>query len=162
MNFTEKNITSTELTLEDIKKRLKEKLFHESALDIKDFKLYHQINLHQKHNFYVSPMATDLEISESKISDDENNINGLKSLKKQSQFLEVSSENKIGKKLSSQINKSINLQNLRIISPYNKHFTCNCKRSQCVKNYCICRINKEVCDETCQCVSCRNLTFFSQ
>ena len=162
MNFTEKNITSNELTLEDIKKRLTEKLFHESALDIKDFKLYHQINLHQRHNFYVSPVATDLELSDYKNSDEESNTNNLKKNINESNALDDSNENKLGKKLSSQINKTINLPNLRIISPYNKHFSCNCKKSQCVKNYCICRINKEVCDETCQCISCRNLTFFSQ
>ena len=57
-------------------------------------------------------------------------------------------------------NKTSNFQNMRIISPFNKVSTCNCKRSKCLKNYCACRINSEMCDETCQCQGCQNYTFF--
>jgi hypothetical protein len=138
---------------------LTEKLYHESALDLKDFKLYHQIYLHQKHNFYVSPVASDEEVTESSHSEGEIKFKRYKRHREiqSERTKEVDSQQKI----KEHFNRNLNLQNLRIISPYNKHVTCNCKKSQCLKNYCICKINKEVCDESCQCISCKNLTFFT-
>ena len=34
--------------------------------------------------------------------------------------------------------------------------TCNCKKSNCLKNYCECKRNHERCDKNCECEDCRN------
>lgn len=39
----------------------------------------------------------------------------------------------------------------------NKKFNCNCKRSQCNKNYCACKNSGEVCNDKCACEDCQNV-----
>ncbi len=38
-----------------------------------------------------------------------------------------------------------------------KKFNCNCRKSQCNKNYCACKNNQEKCDDKCACEDCHNL-----
>jgi hypothetical protein len=37
-----------------------------------------------------------------------------------------------------------------------KHKGCNCKNSNCLKNYCICHQNGKKCSELCRCENCHN------
>jgi hypothetical protein len=163
LNFTDKNNFNNALSLEEIKKRLSQKLMNQCALDIKDLKLYHQVQLQQKHNFYFSPVASSDCNSESSPSDGENKhqkkeVNLGDKLCAEENNPNIGNLQKVEVQSSS---KTSNFQNVRIISPFNKTYTCNCKRSKCIKNYCACRINNEMCDESCQCQGCQNYTFFN-
>jgi hypothetical protein len=149
------------LSLEEIKKRLSQKLMNQCALEIKDLKLYHQVQLQQRHNFYFSPVASSECNSDTEKSEGENQKYKKKKFE-ENQGAEENNQNIGNLKMEPQSNaKWSNFQNVRIISPFNKTFTCNCKRSKCIKNYCACRINNEMCDESCQCQGCQNYTFFT-
>lgn len=149
------------MSLEEIKKRLSQKLMNQCALEIKDLKLYHQVQLQQRHNFYFSPVASSECNSDTEKSEKVHKKNK-KNKFEDTKGTQENNQNKGTLKIDSHSNnKCSNFQNVRIISPFNKTFTCNCKRSKCIKNYCACRINNEMCDEGCQCQGCQNYTFFT-
>lgn len=45
---------------------------------------------------------------------------------------------------------------LNTVNPYHQHKGCNCKSTNCNKNYCGCFLNKQACGELCKCINCMN------
>jgi len=42
-----------------------------------------------------------------------------------------------------------------------KNYSCTCEKSKCLKKYCDCFANGELCSTTCQCFDCRNLVNYA-
>ena len=53
-------------------------------------------------------------------------------------------------------NEEESKHNLTIITGFTKRVNCNCKKSNCLKNYCECKRNHERCDKKCECEDCKN------
>jgi len=133
--------------MDKIKRKIGILVSKQNAIDIRDIKLYHKLYLESKHNFYITPTTS------NKNSADINNKEG-------SGEEQIShSESKSNKNYFCK-EKETNAfipPAMRLISPYIKEFSCNCKRNQCKKNYCDCRKNKEMCDtRNCLCEDCNN------
>ena len=50
------------------------------------------------------------------------------------------------------------MKKYKIIMGFSKKVHCNCKKSNCLKNYCECKRNHERCDKKCECEQCKNLS----
>jgi hypothetical protein len=140
-NLYERKIRIASVLVE-LKTKINNIVAKQNAIDIRDIKLYHQLSLEQKHNFYFTPISTLNNSSENNSLSDKSkkNINNSNSKKSK----------------SAEKKKKLTNHNFRIISPFNKEFNCSCKRTHCLKNYCECRKNKEMCDNNCLCEQCKN------
>jgi hypothetical protein len=124
--------------MEKIKIKIEVLVSKQNAIDIRDIKLYHKLSLEYKHNFYITPLTSNINSGyiNSNEAEEKSKSNDYSQEKETNSFL---------------------LPSLRIISPHIKEFFCNCKRNQCRKNYCECRKNKEMCDpRNCLCEECYN------
>ena len=109
----------------------------QQAIDIRDIKFYHKLSLEYKHNLYITPLTS--------LKNSANNSNEQE---------ELNNPNHTSKELET---KTFLPRSIRIVSPYNKEYFCNCKKNQCQKNYCECRKNNEMCDsKNCMCEGCNN------
>lgn len=109
----------------------------QQAIDIRDIKFYHKLSLEYKHDLYITPM-TSLKNSATNSNEQE----------------EINKSNNTSKEKET---RSFLPRSIRIVSPYNKEYFCNCKKNQCEKNYCECRKNNEMCDtKKCLCEGCNN------
>lgn len=52
--------------------------------------------------------------------------------------------------------KEKEMSKYKIIMGFSKKVHCNCKKSNCLKNYCECKRNHERCDKKCECDKCKN------
>jgi hypothetical protein len=122
--------------MEKIKRKIENLVSKQTAIDLRDIKIYHKLSLEYKHNFYLTPLTS--------------NIN--------SGYLDsYEPEDKSSHSPKEKETKSFIPPGLRIISPNIKEYFCNCKKNECRKNYCDCRRNKEMCDpRTCYCQDCFN------
>jgi hypothetical protein len=136
-----------EEVMDKIKRKIGLLVSKQNAIDIRDIKLYHKLYLECKHNFYITPMTS------NKNSADINSKEG----SEEGQNSNSDSKSNIDYTYKEKETNAFLPPAMRLISPYNKEFTCNCKRNQCKKNYCDCRKNKEMCDpRNCSCEDCDN------
>ena len=65
---------------------------------------------------------------------------------------------KMKKKLETQINEQLLMQNIKKSSEEQpvKSFSCNCKKSKCLKLYCDCFSINRFCGPSCNCENCAN------
>lgn len=59
---------------------------------------------------------------------------------------------------SEEENSPSSKKKYKIIMGFSKKVHCNCKKSNCLKNYCECKRNHERCDKKCVCEQCKNLS----
>ena len=124
--------------MENIKHKIEVLVSKQQAIDIRDIKLYHKLSLEHKHNLYLTPLTS---LKNSAITNS-------------NEHEELNKSNQSSKEKET---KSFLPRTMRIISPYNKESFCNCKKTQCQKNYCECRKNNEMCDsKSCMCEDCNN------
>ncbi len=133
-SYLSKKKRKLESAMFQIKNKVIDRVSKQHAIDLKDLKLYQKFNLEYNHNFYFTPIST---VNNSESADSRS--------KTKSNFNKSETENNVYATTA-----------LRIISPFRKDFTCNCKKTKCLKDYCDCRKNKEMCDDGCYCSGCDN------
>ena len=58
-----------------------------------------------------------------------------------------------------QLNKKSNISNINnnVLESFKRDVGCNCRKSNCRKNYCECHQNGRKCTKACKCISCKNI-----
>ena len=57
-----------------------------------------------------------------------------------------------------ELKKSVTVFQSTPVIKIDKKFKCTCLKTKCLKKYCVCFLNGEICDENCECCDCSNLT----
>jgi hypothetical protein len=56
-----------------------------------------------------------------------------------------------------ELKKSISVFQSTPVVKVEKKFKCTCSKTKCLKRYCVCFVNGEICDENCECCDCMNI-----
>ena len=115
-------------------------------------------------NIKISNPKNDVYIDElrEKIQNTYNNQNALdlrmiklyhQLLMEQQQQIYITPDNS-----SDEEDSTSSMKKYKIIMGFSKKVHCNCKKSNCLKNYCECKRNHERCDKKCECEQCKNLS----
>lgn len=144
-----------EIFIDDLKKKIKNTFYNQNALDLRLIKTYHQLLLEEKNQMYFSPTNSDNESNNNNDDDNGNlnvNINNV-----QPNPISTSSSPPTEEEKTNNNNNTYT--KYTIIMGLSKKVHCNCKKSNCLKNYCECKRNHERCDKKCECEQCKNINF---
>lgn len=145
-----------EIFIDDLKKKIKNTFYNQNALDLRLIKTYHQLLLEEKNQMYFSPTNSDNESNNNNNDDDNGNLNVNINNVQPNPILTSSSPPTEEEKTN---NNNNTYTKYTIIMGLSKKVHCNCKKSNCLKNYCECKRNHERCDKKCECEQCKNINF---
>ena len=143
-----------EIFIDDLKKKIKNTFYNQNALDLRLIKTYHQLLLEEKNQMYFSPTNSDNESNDGGDGNLNVNINN----DQPNPISTSSSPPTEEEKTNNNTNTNIYTK-YTIIMGLSKKVHCNCKKSNCLKNYCECKRNHERCDKKCECEQCKNINF---
>ena len=143
-----------EIFIDDLKKKIKNTFYNQNALDLRLIKTYHQLLLEEKNQMYFSPTNSDNESNNNNNDDDNLNVN-INNV--QPNPISTSSSPPTEEEKTNNNNNTYT--KYTIIMGLSKKVHCNCKKSNCLKNYCECKRNHERCDKKCECEQCKNINF---
>ena len=151
-----------EIFIDDLKKKIKNTFYNQNALDLRLIKTYHQLLLEEKNQMYFSPTNSDNE-SDNNDNDNGNggdgNVNINTNNVQVNPILSTSSSPQTEEEKINNNNNTNTYTKYTIIMGLSKKVHCNCKKSNCLKNYCECKRNHERCDKKCECEQCKNINF---
>lgn len=145
-----------EIFIDDLKKKIKNTFYNQNALDLRLIKTYHQLLLEEKNQMYFSPTNSDNESNNNNDDDDNGNLNVNINNVQPNPISTSSSPPTEEEKTNTNTNT---YTKYTIIMGLSKKVHCNCKKSNCLKNYCECKRNHERCDKKCECEQCKNINF---
>lgn len=137
-----------EIFIDDLKKKIKNTFYNQNALDLRLIKTYHQLLLEEKNQMYFSPTNSDDESDHNNNPSTNANTNHLRPSPPSPKTTE-----------EEKTNTNNTYTKYTIIMGLSKKVHCNCKKSNCLKNYCECKRNHERCDKKCECEQCKNINF---
>ena len=147
-----------EIFIDDLKKKIKNTFYNQNALDLRLIKTYHQLLLEEKNQMYFSPTNSDNE-SDDNNNNNHNTLNTISNTNNVQPNLTSSSPTEEEKTNTNNNNNNNAYTKYTIIMGLSKKVHCNCKKSNCLKNYCECKRNHERCDKKCECEQCKNINF---
>ena len=150
-----------EIFIDDLKKKIKNTFYNQNALDLRLIKTYHQLLLEEKNQMYFSPTNSD---NESDNNDNDGGDGGDGNVNINTNNVQVNPISTSSSPPTEEEKTNINNNNntytkYTIIMGLSKKVHCNCKKSNCLKNYCECKRNHERCDKKCECEQCKNINF---
>lgn len=145
-----------EIFIDDLKKKIKNTFYNQNALDLRLIKTYHQLLLEEKNQMYFSPTNSDNESNNNNNDGGDGNLN-VNINNVQPNPISTSSSPPTEEEKTNNNNNTYT--KYTIIMGLSKKVHCNCKKSNCLKNYCECKRNHERCDKKCECEQCKNINF---